>query len=433
MEQKLRTFPKVIRRYILWCLGFILLFYTTILIFYLIHGAYIATSFGIELYGRQYERDLTADPQAPPPDSFNITTYETFEDIPEQIRREIPKNKIKLGKLFDVQLKSFEKQIKSGEKRLDLLYMILPYQLNDGRILFIVQNFNQDDKNSVFFKEIINFSLVTLPIAGGVIILFLIIIGRLGKQLADPAQELALWAQNLKSENLNHPIPNFGFIELNSVANELHGSLVRLDEFVIREREFLQHASHELRTPVTVVSGNIELLAKHDLTTQQIKIVDRINRASRNMKQLIETLLWLGREREPDLIKEEVDYPALLSDVLDDLSYLSQSENIEHQVKMKNTNSVSASPAALYIVVSNLIRNAFQHTPKGHVNVQLENNVLTIENFLDTQSPQLSNEQTEGVGLNLVQRICTRCSWLCETTPLENGGMRAVLSLTKKI
>lgn len=430
MKQKFQTFPNVIKKYILCCLGLILLFYSVILVFYLMRGAYIAASYEIELLGRQYERSLASNPNAAPPKTFNITTYDSYENIPDRIREKFPKEKIEPGKFFDVKFKSSEKELAYGEKHLEQFHIIHPYELKDGRIFFFIQNFSRDNNSFVFFEEIAKFSLITLPIAGGIILFFLIVVGILGKRLSDPSRELAVWAQNLTSENLKQPIPNFKFAELNSVANELHGSLVRIDEFVARERDFLRQASHELRTPVTIVSGNVELLEKQNLSAKQISIVGRINRASRNMKQIIETLLWLGREIEPDQSKEDINYPDLLSDVLEDLSYLSQNKNVEHQIIVKNTNTVSASPAALYIVVSNLIRNAFQHTPKGHVEVRLENSVLSIENYLDTQSTHTSRAQGEGVGLNLVQRICTRCGWVCETKPLKNGGMRAVLSLT---
>lgn len=429
MTSKPRTFSKVIRKYILWCLTGMLLIYTVVLNFYLVNGTWMAATFELEIFGRQYERLLVLDENAALPSSFNITTYAQFNDIPTSIRDYIEKDEIEVGKLIDLDLEEIEEV---DRNRADLFYMILPYQLKDGRLMFIVQSFHSDDEESAFIEKLDRYSLLTLPIAGGFLLFFIVVVAILGKRLAKPSQELAQWAQNLSSENLHKSVPDFRFDELNDVAKELHGSLLRNENFVVREREFLRQASHELRTPVTVISGNIELLAKHDLSGPQNRIVDRITRASKNMKQLIETLLWLGREVDLDLVKEDVNYPSLLNDVLDELTYFSESENVECQVTVLNTNVVSISSTALYIVVSNLMRNAFQHTPKGYANIQLIDGILSIENHLEIQATKASEKQGQGVGVNLVQRICARCDWHCEIIPLENGGMRAVLTLNTK-
>jgi len=428
MKPKAKTFSKVIRKYILWCLAATLLIYTVGLNFYLINGTWVAAAFELDIVGRQYERALAVDENTPLPSSFNIKAYEKYEDIPQIIRDYLPKEELEAGSLSDLDL---DEEFNDDDKRLDLFFLILPYELKDGRIIYIVQNFNPEDEDSVFLDEMDKFSFYTFPVAGGFLVFFIVIVAVLGKRLASPSQELALWAKNLSTDNLRDPIPDFKFVELNGVAKELHASLIRNEEFVVREREFLRQASHELRTPVTVISGNLELLAKHELSEPQNRIVNRITRASKNMKQLIETLLWLGREIDPELVKEDVSYPDLLKDVLEELTYFSDSENVDCQVSMPDIDQVSASSTALYIVVSNLIRNAFQHTPKGRVEVELIDGVLSIENHLDVQTSKPADKQGGGVGVNLVQRICARCNWDCHMTPLADGGMRAVLDIKK--
>ena len=82
------------------------------------------------------------------------------------------------------------------------------------------------------------------------------------------------------------------------------------------------------------------------------------------------------------------------------------------------------------IVVSNLIRNAFEHTPKGRVTVRLEANRLIVENNLMTCAGDYVRDQGEGIGLHLVRRICERCNWKCDTTFLAAGGMRATFTLS---
>ncbi|WP_420549625.1 sensor histidine kinase [Curvivirga sp.] len=428
MASKTKTFSAVIRKYILLCFGGTLLLYTVILNFYLFHGSIITASFALDAYARHYENALEKDENTPLPNAFNITAYDDYKKLPAVIIANVPKEELEIGDLYGLDLD----EEYDDEKRLDLLYLILPYELKNGSIIYMVQNFNEEDDGSAFLEEWDLLSFITIPIGVVFLIILLIVVFMLGRRLAKPSQELAKWAENLNTDNLAQPIPNFKFKELNNVAKELHSALSRNEEFVVREREFLRQASHELRTPVTVIRGNIELLSKHDLSEPQHRVVNRITRASKNMRQLIETLLWLGREVSPDMSQEEVNYPELLNDVLEELTYFTEMQNVECKITVENTDIISVSKTPLYIVISNLLRNAFQHTPKGHVDIQLVDNVFIVENHLDVKAGQLKKELGQGVGVNLVKRICTRCGWSCEMVPLEDGGMRAIFTLSEE-
>jgi len=56
-------------------------------------------------------------------------------------------------------------------------------------------------------------------------------------------------------------------------------ALARISVFVARERYFTGSASHELRTPITVITGALELLEQGELPAEEQKAVDRIRRA----------------------------------------------------------------------------------------------------------------------------------------------------------
>jgi signal transduction histidine kinase len=304
--------------------------------------------------------------------------------------------------------------------------------LETGDRIYAVQRFHESEADSVFFNHMEKLSLFSIPIAGVFLVLFGLIVWLLGRRLARPSQELAEWAKNLSRDKLDEPIPNFQFIELNSIAEELHQSMVRTEQFVEREREFLRQASHELRTPVTVIGGNAELLARHELKGPQNKIVNRIQRAASNMKGLIETLLWLGREINVDVGKETVDLVSLLSEILEELRYLADAKGVTCEVHLDaQSYPVEVLYMPLYIVVSNLVRNAFQHTPQGRVSIKLVDGELIIENHIHATPEQILQTQGKGVGLNLVAKVCQRCGWTITTAPLDQGGMCAILSLNE--
>src|SRR5690606_11059371 len=72
----------------------------------------------------------------------------------------------------------------------------------------------------------------------------------------------------------------FGDDEVGVLAGTIEKTLERISAFVARERYFTDSASHELRTPITVITGALELLEQSDLSAADEKLVDRIRRAT---------------------------------------------------------------------------------------------------------------------------------------------------------
>jgi signal transduction histidine kinase len=72
----------------------------------------------------------------------------------------------------------------------------------------------------------------------------------------------------------------FGDDEVGVLAGTIEKTLERISAFVARERYFTSSASHELRTPITVITGALELLEQSDLTATDVKVVDRVRRAT---------------------------------------------------------------------------------------------------------------------------------------------------------
>ena len=110
------------------------------------------------------------------------------------------------------------------------------------------------------------------------------------------------------------------------------------------------------------------------------------------------------------------------------------------KVELVNLSDVTipAERMLLSIVVSNLIRNAFSHTPSGTVNISIENNQLIVS---DTGSGIPSQEMGKvfqkyfrgsastgsGIGLSLVKRICDRYGWAIILNSIEGQGTTARL------
>lgn len=417
---KTRSFSRFVRNYVLLGLVVTLVLYTAVLNFYMLYGKWMVAAFQLQLIAEQYDDQLARDPDAPLPKGFNIESFERFDELPAELRAHARPKDLELNELFYINTDQYADQ-KDPENP---IFLVFPHQLADGREILILQTYHVGDGESVFFERLHNLALLSIPFAMAVIGIFAWFLWIIGKRLTKPSENLQDWANNLTTERLADPIPDFGFEELNDVARELHRSVNQIDQFVAREREFLRQASHELRTPVTIVSGNVELLEKSPLNQTQSRVMTRIKRANRNMQQLLETLLWLGRDNAPVGSTEHISFAAFIEQEISDLSYLTDGKHVTCSFIPDSEDTVIAtSRAALMIVISNLIRNAFQHTPKGQVTITLKGTALTVKNTITTCNGECATPQGEGIGLQLVRRICARLNWHCTPTHLQNGGM----------
>ncbi|WP_430473138.1 sensor histidine kinase [Thalassospira lucentensis] len=417
---KTKSFSRFVRNYVLLGLVITLVLYTAVLNFYMLYGKWMVASFQLQLIAEQYDDQLARDPNAPLPKGFNIESFERFDELPAELRAYASPNNLELGELFYINTDQYTDQ-KDPENP---IFLVFPHRLADGREILILQTYHAGDGESVFFERLHNLAWLSVPFALIVIGIFAWFLWIIGKRLTQPSEHLQSWANNLTADRLNDPIPDFGFEELNDVAHELHRSVDEIDRFVAREREFLRQASHELRTPVTIVSGNVELLEKSPLNQTQARVLARIKRANRNMQQLLETLLWLGRENTPLSETETLNFPAFIEQEISDLSYLMEGKHVTCSFTPDHPDTlIAVSRPALMIVVSNLIRNAFQHTPKGQVTITLTGSEIRVENTISTCNGQCTTPQGEGIGLHLVRRICERLDWDCTPTHLANGGM----------
>lgn len=210
----------------------------------------------------------------------------------------------------------------------------------------------------------------------------------------------------------------FGRDEVGVLAGAIEKTLERISAFVVRERDFTGSASHELRTPITVITGALELLEQSDLSAEDVKAVDRIRRATLEMKSTIEMFLCIARETDDGLYGEQFLVAPLVSRAVDQQRYLLNGKRVEVDVEHLATPVVRGHPQAFLIAVTNLVRNAFEQTPggQGPITVLLKEHELLVTNRLGGDevgrlTPAGSSSNGHGLGLGIVQRLCERNGW----------------------
>ncbi len=150
-------------------------------------------------------------------------------------------------------------------------------------------------------------------------------------------------------------------------------------------QQFTADAAHELRTPLAATQATVEsALRFYSFAPETQDILRAIERQNRRLTQLVTDLLLLARmEKQPLSLRDRCCLNDLVSDLVEELASLAIASDIQltSNVKVHTPLTVLGNETQLYQLVSNLIINAIQYTPKGgQVNVSLErsNNYAVI-------------------------------------------------------
>jgi two-component system sensor histidine kinase GlrK len=155
--------------------------------------------------------------------------------------------------------------------------------------------------------------------------------------------------------------------DLEQLGERLNWLRDRLLELEREKTKFLQHVSHELKTPLTAIRESAELMNEQvvgDLNNQQREIVEILRDNSIQLQKLIEDLLNFSilRSRASGMSYNRVEMKKVIEDVLDDHKVALMSRNVNLQKSLKPVN-VEGDREKLRILVDNLVSNAIKYSP----------------------------------------------------------------------
>ncbi|MEC4727147.1 HAMP domain-containing histidine kinase [Shewanella sp. D64] len=271
-----------------------------------------------------------------------------------------------------------------------------------------------------------------MSIGLAILLMFLASIAMLLSILIKPIEQLKQWATALSSETSTQSRIKFRFQELDNLAQIIESNINTAKESIKNEKEFLDFTNHEMRTPLTVIRNNIELLKFWDrLSSEKRKdVINRLERGAWNLTNLTETMLWLNCSKLENLNREVINLSLLLKEVIEDNRYLLHGKSVSLELNLDDFECLTY-PVALKIVLSNLVRNAFQHTQEGKVIVSQNRNSVTIENSNINQENCI-NSTGFGLGLKLINKIIDFTQW--ELVDIENETSRkSILSISNSL
>jgi len=229
--------------------------------------------------------------------------------------------------------------------------------------------------------------------------------------------------------------------EIGRVADKLQHAGQRLHAAMARERKFSRYASHELRSPVTIIQGAVELIEAHGdtLTPTVSRPLGRISRAAQDMARIIDIFLWYGGRGQHNVEHELTDVAELVHELVKVHSYLLDHKDVVAQVTVHDKPMLEVNPAALTVVLGNLLSNAFRFTHKGAVGVAVHHQRVEVRDSGEGIAVDELKHVFElgvhgqgpssgyGLGLSIVRDLCTELGWRVTLDSAEGDGTRVTL------
>ncbi|KUL99136.1 histidine kinase [Fusobacterium nucleatum subsp. nucleatum] len=174
---------------------------------------------------------------------------------------------------------------------------------------------------------------------------------------------------NLDSEIRIHNEENF--IEFSILQKSFKNMLLRLKEQSQLQIDFVNNASHELKTPIFVIKGYVDML--NDWGKDDKEVLDEslivLKKEIQNMQELTEKLLFLAKSRNLIVEKTNINLDNVLKEVIDNLSFAYPKQKINYN---SSEIFIDSDIGLLKLLFKNLIENAIKYGNDNPINIELK-------------------------------------------------------------
>lgn len=248
--------------------------------------------------------------------------------------------------------------------------------------------------------------------------------------ISNPLNELNKLAKEASRGNFNYRIDVNSDTEIGHIGENMNKMMNRLGQMDHFRSDFVQNASHELKAPITVISGYSQALKDDSITVEKRhEYLDIILNETDRMKQLIETLMNLSKIESGNmsLNKEHFNINDLISRKLIAFEIEIEKKELEIEVNYEEDNlQVYADKAQIEHVIVNLIQNAIKYTENGDkliittkqvkakayieimdTGIGMEEKDLEsiFDRFYTVDKAKTPGKTGSGIGLSLVKKI----------------------------
>ncbi|WP_419766368.1 MAG: sensor histidine kinase [Arcobacter sp.] len=244
--------------------------------------------------------------------------------------------------------------------------------------------------------------------------------------------------------------------EISQLSQEINNLLERLEVSFEKINQFSSDASHELKTPLTIIRGEIEIALRKDRNSKEYKETLKVCMDEVLMiQQTIDDLLFLAKnENSMQNIKEDAYIDEITFDAIKELKAYAKLRNIKIESQIKDIFQIKGHSKLLKIAIKNILKNAISFSHENSsvlVKNYLENNhfIISIEDkgigiaqeeqnkifekFYRTDKSRNKESGGTGLGMAIVEKIISSHKGKIKLKSSENVGTTVKLVFTKDL
>lgn len=315
-------------------------------------------------------------------------------------------------------------------KLADKAYHVLVAAIDDD-LIYIEYDITEIERSEGLLGSI----LLTAWIVFIVILFFIarILSSKLSRPIAQLSEELSRINPDQRGIRLSD---QFEDDEVGQIAQAFDSYTAKMDSYVEKQMAFAAMASHELRSPLTIIRTSADLIASRQDDPTIDAHLDKIQRASSNMANMIHALLAVTRDHPLDKAYEPTLLRPLVDEIIDNLQTEISAKRVQLDNNVDVTVQVRADKTLIIVVLINLIRNAVKHSENSAIKIDMDDWQLSItDRGLGIDSDDLKhifdfayrgqNSQGYGVGLYISKLICDYQGWKLSLVSNPEGGIIA--------
>ena len=189
-------------------------------------------------------------------------------------------------------------------------------------------------------------------------------------------------------------------------------------EVFMQQKAFIENASHELKTPISIIQNKIDLLIEQGGQEGEIQQLIQIKSTAKRMSDLISSLLTLSKIENNQFQEEEsINANEIIDEIAEDAESLVQYKEIQLDIKEKGVFQVEFNRNLFHIILTNLFQNAVKYSPpNGEICIEISPNEIVFSNTatgtaLDGDKifnrfyKQSNDSLSTGLGLAILQTI----------------------------
>lgn len=210
---------------------------------------------------------------------------------------------------------------------------------------------------------------------------------------------------------------------------------IKLKELNEMRKEFIDRASHELKTPITTVYGAyqlLDILYKDKFDPEQLELLEMAFSGTRRIRKLVDDLLDVSKMESKvfKLNKTKTNLGDLISNCVKEMRYFSNKRNHEIIIDLEPELYLNIDESRIELVLTNLISNAIKYTPsKGKINIKMISGDKFAQIIIKDTGVGLTKKEIEG----LFKKFSRIASPLKKDLDIDLGSTGLGLFISKEI